>query len=50
MDPGALRVAIHRMRERYQRLLEAEIAHTVGEAEGEASDELAALRAALRSS
>jgi hypothetical protein len=47
MEPGALRVTIHRMRERYQRLLEAEIAHTVEGAEG-VSAELADLRAALR--
>jgi RNA polymerase sigma-70 factor (ECF subfamily) len=47
MEPGALRVTIHRMRERYQRLLEAEIAHTVEGADG-VSAELADLRAALR--
>jgi RNA polymerase sigma-70 factor (ECF subfamily) len=49
LTPGALRVALHRMRERYHRLLEAEIVHTVeGVAEVEA--ELADLRASLRPS
>lgn len=49
MEPGALRVTIHRMRERYQRVLEAEIAQTV-EGADELRAELEDLRAALRPS
>lgn len=39
MNPGAVRVAVHRMRERYRRALEEEIAHTVQTKE-DVADEL----------
>lgn len=39
MSEGALRVAVHRLRQRYREVLRAEIAHTVGEP-GEVEEEL----------
>jgi len=47
MTPGALKVAIHRLRRRYRDLLKAEIAETVAGAD-EVADELDYLLAALR--
>jgi RNA polymerase sigma-70 factor (ECF subfamily) len=46
MSEGAVKVAVHRMRERYRALLRAEIAETVA-GSGEIEDELRALMAAL---
>ncbi len=48
MSEGAVKVAVHRMRERYRALLRAEIAETVA-GPGEIEDELRALLAALSS-
>jgi RNA polymerase sigma-70 factor (ECF subfamily) len=39
LSEGALRVAVHRLRQRYRELLRAEIAHTVTEP-GEVEEEL----------
>lgn len=39
LSEGALRVAVHRLRQRYRELLRAEIAHTVADA-GEVEEEL----------
>ncbi|MDX1945047.1 MAG: RNA polymerase subunit sigma-24 [Pirellulaceae bacterium] len=47
MTEGALKVAIHRLREKYRERLRAEIAQTVA-AQEDVDEELAALRAALR--
>ena len=47
MTPGAVQVAVHRLRRRYGELLRIEIAHTVGQA-GDVDDELRHLFAALR--
>lgn len=46
LSEGALRVAVHRMRQRYRQLLHEEIAHTLAEGEDVAS-ELADLRRVL---
>jgi hypothetical protein len=43
---GAIKTAIHRMRNRYRALLREEVAHTVATA-AEVEDELRCLRAAL---
>jgi RNA polymerase sigma-70 factor (ECF subfamily) len=48
MSEGAVKVAVHRLRERYRTLLRAEIAETVA-TEAEIDDELRALLAALGS-
>jgi hypothetical protein len=48
MSEGAVKVAAHRMRERYRELLRAEVARTVGTAE-EAEDELRYLISVLSS-
>ena|GEM_PF-544934 len=48
MTEGAVKVSVHRLRERYRRLLRAEIANTVGKDE-EVEDELRHLMAALTS-
>jgi RNA polymerase sigma-70 factor (ECF subfamily) len=48
MTEGAVKVAVHRLRERYRALLRAEIAATVT-TEEETDDELRALLAALGS-
>ena len=48
MSEGAVKVAVHRLRERYRVLLRAEIAETVAGPE-EIEDELRALLAALSS-
>ncbi|MHC4878755.1 MAG: RNA polymerase sigma factor [Planctomycetota bacterium] len=47
MTEGAVKVAVHRLRQRYRELLVAEVAHTV-EADGSVDDELKRLLAALR--
>jgi RNA polymerase sigma-70 factor (ECF subfamily) len=47
MTEGAVKVAVHRLRQRYRELLRAEIAQTVG-SPGEVDDELRQLFAALR--
>ena len=46
MSEGAVKVAVHRLRQRYRVVLRAEIAHTVATAE-EAEQELRHLFAAL---
>ena len=46
MNEGALKVAIHRLRKRFRDLVQAEIAHTVGN-EVEAREELSHLLAAM---
>ena len=46
MSPGAVAVAVHRLRQRYRELLRREIAETVGTPE-QVEDELCALRAIL---
>lgn len=46
LSEGALRVAVHRLRQRYRQLLREEIAHTLGEGEDVAA-ELADLRRVL---
>ena len=48
MSEGAVKVAVHRLRERYRKLLREEIANTVGR-ESEVEDELRHLMAALTS-
>ena len=48
MSPGAVQVAVHRLRRRYGELLRAQIAHTVSRPE-EVDEELRHLFAALRS-
>jgi len=48
MSEGAVKVAVHRLRERYRKLLREEIANTVG-SESEVEDELRHLMAALTS-
>lgn len=47
LTTGAVKVAVHRMRRRYRRLLEEEVAHTVSSRE-DVDDELRFLLAALR--
>jgi RNA polymerase sigma-70 factor (ECF subfamily) len=47
MSEGAVRVAVHRLRQKYRDALRAEIAQTVA-TEGDVDDELAVLLAALR--
>jgi RNA polymerase sigma factor (sigma-70 family) len=47
MTEGAVKVAVHRLRQEYRELLRAEIAQTVA-AEGDVDDELRSLLAALR--
>jgi RNA polymerase sigma-70 factor (ECF subfamily) len=47
MTEGALKVAVHRLRQRYRELLQAEVAATVADA-NEVDDELQILLAALR--
>ena len=47
MSPGAVRVAVHRMRRRYRELLQVEVAQTVANPD-EIDDELNELRAALQ--
>jgi RNA polymerase sigma-70 factor (ECF subfamily) len=46
MTPGAVKVAVHRLRQRFRELVRAEIAQTVSRAE-EIEDEIRALFAAL---
>jgi RNA polymerase sigma-70 factor (ECF subfamily) len=47
MTEGAVKVAVHRLRERYREALREEIGPTVAEP-GEVEDELKALSSALR--
>ena len=47
MSAGAVRVAVHRMRQRYRELLQAEVAQTIADPAA-IDDELNELRAALR--
>ena len=47
ISEGAVKVAVHRLRQRYRELLREEIGQTV-ESSGEVDDELAILLAALR--
>ena len=46
---GAIKVAVHRLRHRYRQVMQARIAATVGEGEGEVEDELRHLLAVLGS-
>lgn len=46
IEPGALRVAVHRLRQRYRKLLRDEIAQTLADP-AQVEDELRSLRAAL---
>jgi RNA polymerase sigma-70 factor (ECF subfamily) len=47
MTAGALKVAVHRLRQRYRELLKAEIAQTLADPD-DVADELELLLAALR--
>ena len=47
LTPGAVKVAVHRLRQRYRELLRAEVAHTVADP-ADVDDELRHLVAALR--
>ncbi|HCN77743.1 MAG TPA: hypothetical protein DIT13_11190 [Verrucomicrobiales bacterium] len=49
MSEGALKVAVHRLRQRYREVLRAEIAETVN-SPGDVDDEMRHLVAVLRSS
>ena len=49
MTEGAVKVAVHRLRQKYRELLRSEIAQTVA-GEGDVDDELSVLLVALRGS
>jgi RNA polymerase sigma-70 factor (ECF subfamily) len=48
MSEGAVKVAAHRLRQRYRELIREEVAQTVGN-EGDVNDELRELMSALNS-